>query len=264
LGRLSRDANGERFEAALARDGVDLALTARDPRPSPLAFVMRGSEKTGARYSFYLDATAYDGGLDLPDDWTAGAIHLHAGSIAAIHGAQGAATLEAMRAARGALSVGYDPNVRPMVTPDRDAARAAIEARIRAADFLKASDEDLEWLYPGRAPDESLAELAKAGPKLCVLTRGGKGALGIAGGARTEVAAPAVEVADTVGAGDSFMAALTAAMHADGALGPAFAAPDPATLRRWMSFAARAAAITCSRRGADPPTRAEVEAALRT
>ena len=91
-----------------------------------------------------------------------------------------------------------------------------------------------------------------------MLTLGGKGAIAFAGKVYAEQAAPPIKLIDTVGAGDSFMSALLAIMHEDSALGPGLASPNEATLTRWIAFAIKAAAITCGRKGADPPRRAEM------
>ena len=99
------------------------------------------------------------------------------------------------------------------------------------------------------------------GPLFCVATLGGSGAVACLGAERLEVAAPKIEVVDTVGAGDSFMSALLSAMDRDGALGPQRRPPTRERLQGWLDFAAKASAITCTRKGSDPPTLAEVEAA---
>ena len=119
VSRISADANGEGLAAALARDGVDLSLIARDPRPTPLAFVMRGTAQTGSRYSFYLDATAFDGRWPFPSVWPEGARHLHVGSIAAVDPRHGESVVAALRLARARATTSFDPNIRPLVTPDR-------------------------------------------------------------------------------------------------------------------------------------------------
>ena len=111
-----------------------------------------------------------------------------------------------------------------------------------------------------RPPDRGRARrLGAKGPLFCVATLGARGALAILGGRRAAVPAPKVEVVDTVGAGDSFMSALLAAMDRDGALGAAAAAPRLERLEAWLAFAAAAAALTCTRRGSNPPTFAEVQ-----
>ena len=99
------------------------------------------------------------------------------------------------------------------------------------------------------------------GPHFCVATLGGSGAVAYLGESGSSVAAPKIEVVDTVGAGDSFMSALLSAMDRDGALGPQKTPPTRERLQDWLDFAAKASAITCTRKGSDPPTLAEVEAA---
>jgi fructokinase len=262
VARLSTDPNGEALAAALARERVDLSFVARDAKPTMLAFVMRGTAQTGSRYAFYLDATAYDGDWPFPLVWPSGARHLHVGSIAALDPRHADKVVAALKLARASGTTSFDPNVRPMVMPDREAVRAQVEREVALASLVKASEEDLEWLYPDRAIDATLADWATRGPKFCVATLGGKGAVAHLGATRLEVAAPKVEVVDTVGAGDSFMSALLSAMDRDGALGPAGRALDIERLRAWLGFAAKASAITCTRKGADPPTLTEVEATV--
>ena len=257
VSRISADANGEALAAALASDGVDLSLIARDPRPTPLAFVMRGTARTGSRYSFYLDATAFDGRWPFPAVWPEGARHLHVGSIAAVDARHGESVIAALRLARAQATTSFDPNIRPLVTPDRDSVAKLVERQVALSSVVKASEEDLLWLYPGRAYEDALADWARRGPFFCVATLGSRGALAILGGRRALVPAPKVDVVDTVGAGDSFMSSLLAAMDRDGALGAGAAAPSLERLEAWLAFAAAAAAITCTRKGSDPPTLAE-------
>ena len=258
VSRISADANGEGLAAALARDGVDLSYVARDPRPTPLAFVMRGTARTGSRYSFYLDATAFDGRWPFPSAWPAGARHLHVGSIAAVDPRHGESVVAALARARELATTSYDPNIRPLVTPDRDSVVALVERQASLSSVVKASSEDLEWLYPGCAVEDTLSRWARLGPSFCVATLGDRGAVAFLGDRRLSVAAPKVDIVDTVGAGDSFMSALLAAMDRDGALGPGAAKPSLDRLDAWLVLAATAAAITCTRKGSDPPTRAEV------
>jgi fructokinase len=262
VSNLSLDANGEALAAALAADGVDLTLALRDPRPTPLAFVMRGTAQTGSRYSFYLDATAYDGAWPFPPAWPKAARHLHLGSLAALDPRHSARAAEALARARASgLTTSFDPNVRPMVTPDRDAILPLVEKQAALATVVKASEEDLEWLYPGRPVEDTLRHWAALGPLFAIVTRGGEGAVAWAGDERIVIPPRRVEVADTVGAGDSFMSGLLFAMSRDGALGEGALRPTRDRLVAWTDFAARASAITCTRNGADPPTLVEVEAA---
>ena len=262
VSRLSQDPNGQGLAAALKAEGVDLSHVAVDARPTPLAFVMRGTAQTGSRYSFYLDATAFDGRWPFPPTWPAGATHLHVGSIAAVEARHASGVIDALRMAKTFATTSFDPNIRPMVTPDRESVLEQVERQVALASIVKASDEDLEWLYPGRDPEESIAHWATLGPLFAVATRGAKGAVAFLKGERLLAPAPKVDVVDTVGAGDSFMSALLAAMHEDGALGAGAPAPDSPRLAKWLKFAANASAITCGRKGSNPPTRADVEARL--
>jgi len=262
VSRLSRDPNGEDLAAALVAAGVDFSYVARDAKPSPLAFVMRGTAQTGARYSFYLDATAYDAEWPFPEVWPTGARHLHVGSFCAVDHWHGASSAAALARARTFATTSFDPNVRPMVTPERELVLPAVEAEVALSSFVKASEEDLAWLYPDRDPEATLAAWALGGPGFCVMTRGENGAVAYIGGERLVAEAPKIDVVDTVGAGDSFMSALIAAMDADGALGAGARAPSSAALAQWLAFAVTASAITCTRKGADPPTRPEVLAWL--
>lgn len=264
VSRISADGNGEALAAALTENGVDLSFVARDARPTTLAFVMRGTAKTGSRYSFYLDGTAFDGPWPFPAEWPKGARHLHIGSISAVEPRHGQSIVNALAAARPHATVSFDPNIRPLVTPDRDTVTRLVELQASLAHLVKASHEDLEWLYPDRGIEDSLAAWTKSGPRFCVATLGERGALAMLGKERIEVPAPRVEVVDTVGAGDSFMSALLAAMDRDHALGAEALAPSRNELERWLRFAAAASALTCTRKGSDPPTRTEVEAALAT
>jgi fructokinase len=262
VSRISADGNGEALAAALVENGVDLSFVARDARPTTLAFVMRGTAKTGSRYSFYLDATAFDGPWPFPAEWPKGARHLHVGSIAAVDPRHGQSVVDALTAARPHATVSFDPNIRPLVTPDRVSVTRLVERQASLSHLVKASQEDLEWLYPDRGIEDSLAAWTKSGPRFCVATLGERGALAMLGKERIDVPAPRVEVVDTVGAGDSFMSALLAAMDRDRALGAETPAPSRSEVERWLRFAAAASAITCTRKGSDPPTRKEVEAAL--
>ncbi len=184
-----------------------------------------------------------------------GARHLHVGSFCAVDHVHGASTVEALASARSFATISFDPNIRPMVTPDREAVTPIVEREVALASFVKASEEDLAWLYPDRDPEASIAAWALAGPHFCVMTRGGQGAVAYLQSERFVAPSPVVEVVDTVGAGDSFTSALIAAMDADGALGVGARAPTGADLQKWLAFSVAASAITCTRRGrrsADP------------
>ena len=166
----------------------------------------------------------------------------------------------ALAKAKGALTTSFDPNIRPLVTPDRASVVALVERQVALATIAKASDEDLEWLYPDRPIEETLKLWSTLGPRFCVATLGGRGAVAYIDGERLSVAAARVTVVDTVGAGDSFMSALLSAMDRDGALGAGAPQPNGERLAAWLAFAAAASAFTCTRKGSDPPTRREMAA----
>ena len=142
VSRISADGNGEALAAALAQEGVDLRFVARDPRPTTLAFIMHGTAKSGSRYSFYLDGTAYDGAWPFPKEWPKAGRHLHVGSFSAVE-RHGEAVVEAMRTAHAHATVSFDPNIRPFVTPDRESVAKLVERQASLAHFVKASEEDL-------------------------------------------------------------------------------------------------------------------------
>src|SRR5208283_443416 len=179
VSRISNDGNGDALASFLANNGVDIGFVLRDERPSTLAFVMRGTAKTGSRYSFYLDATSFDGPWPFPATWPKDGRHLHVGSISAVDPRHGERVVEALKAARSHATVSYDPNIRPLVTPDRASVAALVERQASFANVVKASEEDLQWLYPGRSTEESLSAWTKIGPRFCVATLGERGALAI-------------------------------------------------------------------------------------
>jgi len=188
---------------------------------------------------------------------------VHTGSIAAVLEPGASAVLDLVREHRGTASVTYDPNMRPGLMGSPLAAASHVEPMVDEADVIKVSDEDLAWYAPGRPPEEVAAQWASRGPALVVVTLGGSGAFAVTSrGERVDVIAPRVEVADTVGAGDSFMGGLVDGLWSAGLLGAhrrdALLAIDTETLTAVLERCVRIAAITVSRPGADPPTAAEL------
>nr|WP_123920078.1 carbohydrate kinase [Georgenia muralis] len=188
----------------------------------------------------------------------------HTGSIAAVlePGARTvAATLDALR---GTATISYDPNARPDLMGDAATARQTVERLVAGADVVKVSDEDLAWLAPDEAPEDVARRWLTTGPALVVVTRGGEGAWAVAASGEVTVPAERVDVVDTVGAGDSYMAGILDGLWAAGLLGAhrreALRAIDADTVTRVLRAAATIAAITVSRAGANPPTRAELTA----
>lgn len=179
---------------------------------------------------------------------------VHTGSIGAFlePGARVAADAVARGRSAGAL-IAFDPNVRPSLLPDPESLRAAHRELASAVHLVKLSDEDAAYLYPGASLEAVLDLLVDAGAGVAAITRGGAGALMASGPERVELAAVRTTVADTVGAGDTFMAALIWALAFDGP-GWDGGAISTDRLRFVGAVAARAAAITVSRPGADLPS----------
>ena len=258
LGRLSTDRFGQRLERMLADDGVELATAIRTDDPTTLALA-EIDESGAAGYRFYERGTSAPG---LEPAEALGAVPpgvevLHVGTLG-IHLEPIADAVEALvERMAGTALVAVDPNVRPGVLRDPSAFRARLGRLLGRADLLKLSADDLAWLAPGLPPDEAVRSLlgaARAG----VLTLGGDGAVVVTQTGAAAVAAPKVDVVDTIGAGDAFGGGLVAwwAMHGLGRdeLG------DLDTVLEATRFACRVAALTCARAGASPPTLPEVQA----
>ncbi len=255
---LSSDLFGEILQSALAASQVDSALCVVSPRPTTLAFVKLVEGQ--ATYAFYDENTA--GRMLAPADLPAlpdsigtlffGGISLVAEPCAAAY--------EALMLREAAARVTMlDPNIRPSFIADEPAYRARIDRMLAAADIVKLSDEDLHWLA-GSGDTVALARgLLAKGPKVICITEGAEGARAVTDTRDVFVAATRVKVADTVGAGDTFNAGVLAALHRAGALSkPAVAALDAATLEAALSLGTRAAAVTVSRAGANPPWAGEL------
>jgi fructokinase len=184
---------------------------------------------------------------------------LHVGSYAMVVGATAATQRALVARVHGRMVVSYDPNLRLNVEPDLAVWRDTLEWMLPRTDVLKLSDEDLGLLYPGIDPAAFAADCLGKGAGLVALTRGGKGAFAWHASGTVDVPPVKVDVIDTVGAGDTFQAALLTRLDELGALSPAGVRGMGAeTLLDAMRFASQAAAITCSRRGADLPRRAEM------
>ncbi len=250
---VSTDFLGQMLDSQLAASGVDTSLAVRNPRPTTLAFVQLIDGQ--ARYTFYDEGTAGRmlAAADLPP-LPATIEALFFGGISLVAEPCGTAYEALMlRAARDRVTM-IDPNIRPGFITDPTGYRARLTRMIAAADIVKLSDEDLEWISgPGDLADRATALLA-LGPRLVLITEGARGAHAITAGHQLFCAAKKVVVADTVGAGDTFNAGALASLYRAGALTKtALAAPDPAVLAAALAFGNAAAAITVSRPGANPP-----------
>lgn len=259
LSQVSRGFLGERLMRALAAEGVHTGAVQRSDAPTTLSLV--GVDARGVpAYAFY-----GEGGADRLLDETAlqalpaGIRAIHLGSYATVVGRTAATQRSLVDRFQGRALIAFDPNIRLNVEPRLDAWREQIEWMLPRTQLLKLSDEDLGLVWPGLGAAEFAARALAQGVKAVVVTRGGEGALGWTAAATVEVPPVRVSVADTVGAGDTFQAALLTWLAEHDALnGAALGALDAAALAEALGFAARAAAITCSRRGADLPRRAEL------
>ncbi len=266
IGRYGRDAYGESLAAHLKSSSVLLPV-APDGLPTSVATAQIGDDGA-ASYTFDL-AWELPGLAERLPFLLQGTTLLHTGSIATMLAPGAAAVLAAVEHAHPSTTVSFDPNCRPSIIADVDYARGQAEKFVALADIVKASDEDLEWLYPGVDPLDSarrwLALGGAEGPAMVVVTRGAEGPWGVNAAGEAHFPAPAVTVADTVGAGDSFMAALLSGVVDRGLDGAqnrkALRELSAGSLRELLSHAAAAAAATVSRAGANPPTREELKLA---
>ncbi|GAA3893150.1 carbohydrate kinase [Leifsonia kafniensis] len=182
---------------------------------------------------------------------------VHTGSIGSWM-APGTDRVHALLAARptGVIAT-FDPNIRPSLIDNRQAAVARIEELASLVDLVKLSDEDAAWLYPKESPEAVLRRLLDLGPAVAVMTQGGAGALALSAGARVELPAATVDVVDTIGAGDAFMSGLIDAwLAADPSVNRTSSAAVQALLGRGMATGA----LTVARAGANPPWRHELDA----
>jgi fructokinase len=252
------DTYGDLIEGHLNANGVAVIRGGNAPTSTATATL---NPDGGATYAFSI---SWDiNGAALPAlEAVQRSHHVHTGSIAAAVAPGDQATLALLAAAGEHASISYDPNCRPGISPDVAAARGQAERFVAASDIVKASDEDLAWLYPDRTPEDTIAAWLELGPAVVAMTRGAAGPVIRSRQGRVELAAELVAVADTVGAGDSFMAALISGLDQLSALGAAgrtrLHALAVADLRALAAYANRAAAITCSRPGANPPDSTEL------
>ena len=257
---LSSDLFGEMLRAALVEAGVDPSPSIRTERKTTLAFVtLRDGQ---ASYSFHDAGSALRDlrAEDMPA-LPASVSALFFGGISLVGEPCGDAFESLMlREAPGRVTM-LDPNIRPAFVTDEAAYRARLARMIAVADIVKVSHEDLDWLSPG--PDDwrdKARALLALGPRIVAVTRGEAGATALtADGQEVTVPARRVQVADTVGAGDTFNAGFLARLHELGALTPdALAGIEAETLRSAMDWGVAAAAIVVGRTGAQPPMRAEL------
>lgn len=259
LGRLSDDVFGRLFRGHLEESGVDLSSAVPAPEPSTLAVADLAADGSAA-YSFHAQGTA---------DWQwtpaelAAAVEgpvscLHTGSLALVREPGGDAVETMLAAARERATVSVDPNVRPLLV-EPAAYRKRLPHWCAAADVLRLSDEDLAHLRPGEGPEQAAAAFHAHGTPLVVVTLGGDGVFASLDGKPLRAASPKVEVVDTVGAGDSFMAGFLHSLHSAGALGGRLDGLTAAEVEAALAYGVRVAAAVCGVRGADPPWAADLD-----
>jgi fructokinase len=260
--RSGRDVFGAMLEEKARASGVSFDRWDIVDEPTTLA-VASLDEHGKANYNFYFDSTAALG-------WDEGVVRrvptegvFHLGSIATWRAPSGRVLQALQRRAyeEGTTLVSYDPNIRPALLGDHAEAVARIERLVGLARVVKASADDLAWLYPGRELPEALRHWQALGPAVVVATDGGRGAWAIGDGEPFFVPSRPVPVVDTVGAGDAFMAGLIDALVRSGLVAGGNV-PTAERLQRAVERAALVAALTVARAGANPPTAAELAAAL--
>lgn len=258
--QIGDDAHGRMISDRLRAAGVE--LSDHSVTASPTSTAIATLDRSGAaRYEFEITWERF---AELP---TTDVTHVHCGSIATTLQPGADSVLDYIKAHRQRVSVSYDPNARPSLMGDPVDVAATVERLVGLSDVVKASDEDIEWLYPGTPLLDVLQRWSALGATLLVITRGGGGAV-VRTGTDTDATAfraPPVDVVDTVGAGDSFMAGLISGLLDDGYLGGPQArdrlqAATTHDVRASVERALACAAVTVSRPGADPPRRDELPA----
>ncbi len=258
FGGLSTDFFGDMLRQALAESGVDLSFVATVPRPTTLAFV--NLSQGDARYAFFDEGSA--GRMlteaDLPA-FPKSVTGLHFGSFSLAAEPCGSALEALMQREHQDRVISLDPNIRPTLVHNRDGFLARLDRLVAMVDIARLSGEDLAWI----APDTSFETLGRRwldrGAKAVILTRGAEGATAITATHAVSVPGIRTQVVDTVGAGDTFTAGMLARLDTLGLLTkPAIAKLDRDQLTDVLTFATKAAAITVSRAGANPPWLKEI------
>jgi fructokinase len=264
MARLSTDGFGRRLADHAHSSGVRLNAAPRVTESSTLA-VVAVDELGHAEYDFYVQGTADWQWTESELDALPPSALVHTGSLAAwIEPGAGriAAMTERVRAEGGTL-LSYDPNVRPRLLGDPTSARALIERSVSTAHIVKCSEEDLSFLYPARDASEIITQWLDLGASVVVVTLGADGVVaGARSGAKAELGAVKITLADTIGAGDAFMSGLLASfVEADVSSSAALDALTSVALSARVADATLVAALTCEQVGANPPTAAQREAA---
>ena len=252
---ISTDDYGQMAKNELVASGVKLDYVKYSDKPTCLAIVSL-SDSGSASYEFVIENTVtFDFTSDwLPNPQTERPALLHIGTLATAIEPGASVLFEWSQSVAMVAPIVFDPNIRPAVISDRDLYVKQVELWVSISSAIKVSDEDIRWLYPSLEIDQVVNNWLAKGPSLIVVTYGDKGLAGYRQGEKVSIEAVKVAVADTVGAGDTVGAILVEAIVKDGL--------DTLTgvrLEMMLKRAAKAAAITVSRSGANPPTLKEIE-----
>jgi fructokinase len=260
-GKIAEDYFGHHLLQTLKTEGIDTRFVSTSKAQTALAFV--AMEEGEPVYAFYGDGTADT--LLTPDDILDSLYQetgiLHVGSISLLRGTTPLTVLETFENLKGKALLSLDPNIRASMIHDEAAYRTLLNHLFALTDILKLSYVDLAWLLPGASVEEALLHLNGLGPALVIITHGEKGVLARSGSSQTlHVSSFPVTVIDTVGAGDTFCAGVLARMADEGVLSrEQVLSLTEQALQEVISFASAAAALNCTREGANPPSRSEVD-----
>ena len=255
---LSSDLFGGQFRDALGASKVSSTYAHTSPRPTTLAFVRLNNGQ--ATYTFYDENTA--GRMLTIDDLPELGPEIEAmlfGAISLISEPAGGAYEEFMKREHERRVMMLDPNIRPNFIPDKAKHLRRIRSMMAIADIVKLSDEDLNWFGEAGSHEDVIRNWLDRGPKLIVVTHGSEGAVGYTRDHAVTVMPEKVKVVDTVGAGDTFNAGILASLHEQGLLSKtAIAGLSKDAIHKALALGAKAAAVTVSRAGANPPWRHEI------
>jgi len=252
---ISTDDYGQMAKNELMASGVKLEYVKYSDKPTCLAIVSL-SDSGSASYEFVIENTiTFDFTSNwLPNPQTEPPTLLHIGTLATVIEPGASVLFDWAHSVSKVAPIVFDPNVRSSVVSDRTKYQAAVARWTVISAVIKVSEDDLAWLYPEREQLDIAAQWLNEGAALVIITKGSYGLIGITKEGSVTVPGVKVEVADTVGAGDTVGAIVVEAIVERG-----LAALHGEVLREVLTRAAKAASITCSRAGANPPSRAEIE-----
>lgn len=259
LGHFSEDQLGRLLADQLAADGASVALASFGPEPTTIATASISKDGL-AEYEFVIHGTSAPNLTRemLPGELPPEVNALHLGTLGLVLQPMASSLTELVQRENGRRLVMLDPNIRPVLATDPQY-RPRLHSLISQSTIVKASVEDLAWLFPTLSFLEAAHALLASGPRVVVVTLGAEGAVGVSADAEVRVPAPVVQVVDTIGAGDAFGAALLTWLHDHGKL-TRHLRLEREELREALEFACLVASLTCTRAGADPPRRAELDA----